>query len=107
MASSQDELKQIREQKKALLEKQRELQAQVEAGKGERKAARKVQSQARKDVRENKGAVRALSAKIYSTFSYGSAEEVNQLADALMESSTKLVETVRAFGSASEEIEGL
>ena len=107
MASSQDELKAIREQKKALLEKQRELQAQADAGKEERKAARKVQAQARKDIREQKSEVRDLSANIYSCFSEGSAAEVNELADALMEASTKLVETVRAFGAASEEIEGL
>jgi len=107
MASSQDELKAIREEKKVLLEKQRALQAQADKGKDERKAARKVQAQARKDVRDQKSEVRDLSANIYSTFSTGTAEEVNTLADELMEASTTLVETVRSFGVAAEEIEGL
>lgn len=107
MSASQAELKEIREQKKTLLEKQRELQAKADEGKEERKAARKEQAEARKAVREHKSAVRDLSAKIYSTFSDGDAGEINTLADELMESSTKLVETVRAFGAASEKLEDL
>jgi predicted nuclease with TOPRIM domain len=107
MSASQTELKEIREQKKALLEKQRELQAKADEGKEERKVARKEQAEARKTVREHKSAVRDLSANIYSTFSTGDAEAVNTLADELMESSTKLVEAVRSFGSASEKLEEL
>lgn len=107
MSASQAELKEIREQKKALLEKQRELQAKADEGKEERKAARKAQADARKEVREHKSAVRDLSAKIYSNFSDGDAEEINTLADELMESSTKLVEAVRSFGAAAEKLEEL
>ena len=107
MSASQAKIKEVREQKKALLEQQRELQAEADAGKEERKVARKAQAQARKDVREHKAAVRDISAKIYTTFSEGDSEEVNTLADELMESATSLVSAVRSFGSASEELEDL
>ena len=107
MSTSQAKLKEIREQKKALLEEQKTLQAEADAGKEERKGARKAQAQARKDVRTHKSAVRDISAKIYTTFSEGDSAEVNILADELIESATSLVSAVRSFGSASEELEVL
>lgn len=107
MSASQAKLKEIREQKKLLLEEQKTLQAEADAGKEERKGARKAQAQARKDVRTHKSAVRDTSAKIYTAFSEGDSAEVNTLADELMESATSLVSAVRSFGSASEELEGL
>lgn len=101
--SKLDELKQLREQKKALNEQQKALQAELEATKEQRKEARTIMAQCRKDVREQKAALSKLTATIYSKFSEGDAEAVEALADELMEVSTSLVTTVRKFAEAAKE----
>ena len=101
--SKLDELKKINEQKKELAAKQKELREELDANKEQRKAARKVQAQCRKDVQGDKAEVRDLSAKVYEVFSTGDAEAVDALADSIMEAATKLSATVRAFAQAQKE----
>lgn len=107
MSNKLEELKKLRAEKKALREQEKALREEVDAGKEERKAARKQQAEARKQVREHKAAVRDLNAKIYSTFSEGNSEEVNELADQIMEANSSLVSAVRSFAEAAEQIENL
>lgn len=95
------ELRELREQKKALLEKQRELLAKADEGKEERKAFRKTQTEARKAVMVGKKEVRELSAKIFDTFSKGSAEDILELAENLAAATEDLSNAVRSFGEAA------
>lgn len=105
--ATHDELKEVREQKKALLEKQRELQAKADEGKEERKAARKQQAESRKEVRKLKSTVRDLNASVYGVFSTGTSEEVKELADELEKTSAQLVAAVRSFAEGAETLEEL
>ena len=52
--ASTAELKKIKEQRKALLEQERQLAAELNEGKEERKAASKTQAEARKAILEEK-----------------------------------------------------
>lgn len=96
-----NELKQVREQKKQLLERQRELQVKVDETKEERRIFVSQQAEARKNVRIYKTNVRTLSAEIYNTFKVGTAEDVLSLAEELSVASSKLTEAVKSFGEAS------
>lgn len=102
-----NELKQVREQKKQLLERQRELQVKVDATKEERRILVSQQTEARKNVRTYKTNVRTLSAEIYGTFKNGSAEDVLELAEELSVASSKLAEAVKSFGEAARAISKL
>lgn len=101
--SDQAELKKLAAEKKELNDKQKALREKLNAGKAERAEARKVQAAARKEVTAQKAAIRDLSAKIYSTFKEGNAENINKLADSIMEVSAELAGTVRKFAVTCEE----
>lgn len=105
--ATNEELKQITEQRKALLERQRELQAKNEEGKEERKALRKQQAEARRNVRDHKTEVRVLSASIYKVFSEGTPEEILELAGNVASAGDKLSAAVRSFGEASVKLSKL
>lgn len=96
-----EELKTLNAEKKALNEKQKALREELNANKTERIDARKVQAEARKSVIEQKADLRDLTAKTYSTFSKGSAEDVNKLADEIMEVAAELAGTIRKFAEAT------
>lgn len=97
------ELKKLNDEAKAMNEKRKALREELEATKEERKAARATQAQCRKDVREQKAKVRDLTAKVYEVFSTGDADQVEALADELMEASSALSATVRKFGEACKD----
>ena len=102
-----EDLKALNAQKKALNDKQKELREELNANKTERVEARKAQAAARKAALEQKAKLRDLTAKTYNTFSKGTAEEINKLADDIMEVAAELSGTVRKFGKASTTLEDL
>lgn len=99
------ELKKINAEKKALAEKQKALREELDATKEERKQARAAKSEARKQAREIKGTLRDLTATVLPTFKKGSTEEVEQLADNIMEVASELAGTIRKFAEASKDPE--
>lgn len=105
--ATKEELKEIREQKKLLAERHRALLAASNEGKEERKAMRKQQAEARKQVRDHKTEVRVLSAVVYKVFSEGTPEEILKLADDVAEAGEKLSAAIRSFGEASVELSKL
>lgn len=105
--SKMEELKKLNADKKAINEKAKALREELNAGKEERKEARKAQAQARKDVQGNKSALAKQTAAIFSTFTEGHVDNLNALADAIVEHATALAGNVRAFAEAQEQIEGL
>ena len=105
--SKLEELKKINEQKKELAAQQKALREELDATKEQRKEARKVQAQSRKDVQEQKATLRDLSAKIYPAFSGGDVEEIETLADEIMENAAKLSATVRKFAEAGKDPEAV
>lgn len=105
--SKLEELKKLREQKKALIEAQRQLVSDLDATREERKAARAAQAEARSEVKVFKGQLRNLSAEIYDVFSKGSVEDVTQLAADIEDSSADLAQAVRKFAAAAEQLEEL
>lgn len=105
--ATKEELKEIREQRKLLAQRHRELLAASNEGKEERKAMRKQQAEARRNVRDHKAEVRGLSASIYKVFSKGTPEEILELADNVANAGDKLSAAVRSFGEASVELSKL
>lgn len=104
--SKLDELKALNANAKEINEQRKALREELDANKENRKEARKTQAQCRKDVIGGKKSLRDLSAKIYDIFSGGDAEEINGLADEIMEAGTALSATVRAFAEAQEKFDG-
>lgn len=100
-----EELKEISAQKKALADKQKTLRAELDETKEERKEARKVQAQCRKDIIPQKAVLRDLSAAVYGTFSEADVDAVNKLADDIMNAATELAGTIRSFAEAAKEPE--
>jgi len=105
--SKLEDLKALNAEKKALNQKQKELREELNANKTERIAARKVQAEARKAVIEQKADLRDLTAKTYTTFSKGTAEDVAKLADEIMEVCAELAGTIRKFGEAATTLDEL
>lgn len=102
-----EKLKQIRQEKRELLERQRELQAKADETKEERKAFRTQIAEARKDARTHKSTVRILAASINECFKNGDAEEILALADELSTATENLVLAIRSFGEATDELRKL
>jgi len=107
MSSKQEELKKLTAEKKELAAKQAAIREELDKTKAERKEARTAQAAARKEVRERKSELRDLSAKVYTTFSSGDSDAINQLADDVMEAATALATTIRSFGEANETLDEL
>lgn len=105
MSNKMDELKKINAEKKALAEKQKTLREELNATKEERKEARAAKSEARKEVKGVKADLAKLTASTYDVFSKGSVEEVEQLADNIMEVASELAGTIRKFAEASKDPE--
>lgn len=105
MSNKMEELKKINAEKKALAEKQKALREELDATKEQRKAQRTAKSEARKQAREIKGNLRDLTATVLPTFKKGSVEEVEQLADNIMEVASELAGTIRKFAEASKDPE--
>ena len=105
MSTKLEQLKKLNAEKKALAEKSKALREELNATKDQRNEARKSQAQARKDVRTGKASIRDLCASIYNTFSKGTPEEIESLADGIMESASELAGTVRKFAEATKDPE--
>lgn len=105
MSNKMEELKEINAKKKALTEKQKALREELDATKEQRKERRAAKSEARKQAREIKGNLRDLTATVLPTFKKGSVEEVEQLADNIMEVASELAGTIRKFAEASKDPE--
>lgn len=104
---SSKELKEIREEKRRLLERQRELQAKSDEKKDERKTLRSQIAEARKDARAFKSELRELSAKIQDTFKSEAADDILELSYQLQTTGDNLAAAVRVFGEASQELANL
>ena len=100
-----DHLKQINAEKKALAEKQKALREELDATKEQRKELRTAKADARKQAREIKGNLRDLTATVLPTFKKGSVEEIEKLADEIMEVASELSGTIRKFAEASKDPE--
>lgn len=107
MASKQEQLREINIQRKELADKQKALRESLNETKEERKSARKVQAQCRKDVRGEKAYIRELTAKVYDTFTHGTIEDVQAIANEITEASAKLADTIQKFAQASIDMEEL
>lgn len=100
-----EELKKINAEKKALAEKQKALREELDATKEQRKAQRTAKYEARKQAREIKGNLRDLTTTVLPTFKKGSVEEIEQLADNIMEVASELAGVIRKFAEASKDPE--
>tara|TARA_R110000851_G_scaffold96792_2_gene209951 strand:- start:32015 stop:32353 length:339 start_codon:yes stop_codon:yes gene_type:complete len=105
MATKQEELKSLTAQKKELADRQKAIRDELNATKDDRKESRKVQAQARKDVKGQKTALRDLTASVKETFKEGDLVAIESLADSIMETATELAATVRSFAEAGKEPE--
>ena len=106
MSTKQAELKSIKAQRKALLEEERKMAAELNEGKAERILARKSMAQARKAVHELRAELRTLGSNTYEAFKGGS-EATNKLADDITEKSAELASALRLFADSSESLEEL
>lgn len=104
--STREELNEVKAKRKALLEQERAMTAQLEEGKEDRKIARKAQAAARKEINVNRGALRELLSTTYEATKTGS-DACNELADSLTEKVAALSSTLREFAKAAEELEEL
>lgn len=103
MSNKMDQLKEINAEKKRLAEKQKILRGELEATKEQRKQARSDKAEARRDTIEVKGNLRSLTANVLPTFKTGTVEEVEQLADSIMEAASELSGIIRKFAEASKD----
>ncbi len=104
--STREQLKEVKAKRKALLEQEREMAAKLNEGKEERKAARKEQAAARKLINTQRSALRDLLATTYEATKDGS-DACQNLADEIVEKSSELASTLRAFATAAEALEEL
>tara|TARA_R110000822_G_scaffold84867_3_gene199015 strand:+ start:813 stop:1136 length:324 start_codon:yes stop_codon:yes gene_type:complete len=105
MSTKQEQLKAINLQKKELAEQQKALREELSSTKEQRKESRESKVLARKNTKAIKADLRVISSSILNVFKNNDVEEIEALADEVMETSTKLVESIRAFAEASKEPE--
>lgn len=97
MSKSQT-LKEINEQKRALTEQQRKIREELMASKEERKEARRKQSELRKVIKAEKAELRSMFAKVNKVLVSGDSQELYDMAAAIQECSTSLVQSIDKFG---------
>ena len=105
MPTKQEQLKAINAPKKELADKQKTLREELNATKDQRKEAREAKVTARKNTKEMKSELRDISSSILNVFKSNNVEEIETLADEVMEVATKLAESIRSFAEASKEPE--
>lgn len=105
MSNKMEELKKINAEKKALAEKQKALRKELEATREQRKVNRSTKAKCRVDIRDVKSELASYTASIHPLLSKGSVEEVEKLADSIMEVASELAGIIRKFAEASKDPE--
>ena len=103
MSTKQEQLKVINAKAKTLREEQKALREELNATKGDRKEARTTKAAARKSARKIKGQLRDLTAKVLTTLKKGTPEDIENLADEIIECSSQLSAVVRKFAEACKD----
>jgi len=106
---SQKTEKELVEERRKLAEKLKEIRNAKNANKEERKNARTANAVLRKELIPQLASVRDnVSGKmVFNTFSKGTSEEINKLADEVINSAAVVAESIRSFVENKNKIDGV
>ncbi len=105
MSNKAEQLKQINAEKKALAKKQKILREELDATKEQRKERRSIKVKCRIDIKAKKTELASCTTSIYPLLSKGTIEDVEELADNIMEVASELAGIIRKFAEASKDPE--